>query len=120
MTADGAKRPNRDVIEQGDSFIGHSVIRPQAARLLAGRGVFTDDLRLPRMLHVAFLRSPHAHARIVSLDARAALAIAGVARVVTGDELAGICVRSVCTLAHFQGMKSSMQYPLPRGRATWQ
>ncbi len=120
MTADGAKRPNRDVIEQGDSFIGQSVVRPQAARLLAGRGVFTDDLRLPRMLHVAFLRSPHAHARIVSLDARAALAIAGVARVVTGDELAGICAGWVGTLAHFQGMKSAMQYPLARGRATWQ
>ena len=120
MTADGAKRPNRDVIEQGDSYIGQSVVRPQAARLLAGRGVFTDDLRLPRMLHVAFLRSPHAHARIVSLDARAALAIAGVARVVTGDELAGICAGWVGTLAHFQGMKSAMQYPLARGRATWQ
>jgi carbon-monoxide dehydrogenase large subunit len=120
MTADGAKRPNHDVIEQGDSYIGQSVVRPQAARLLAGRGVFTDDLRLPRMLHVAFLRSPHAHARIVSLDARAALAIAGVARVVTGDELAGICAGWVGTLAHFQGMKSAMQYPLARGRATWQ
>ena len=120
MTADGGKRPNRDVIEQGDSYIGQSVVRPQAARLLAGRGVFTDDLRLPRMLHVAFLRSPHAHARIVSLDARAALAIAGVARVVTGDELAGICAGWVGTLAHFQGMKSAMQYPLARGRATWQ
>jgi len=120
MTAEGAKRPNRDVIDRADSYIGQSVIRPQAARLLAGRGVFTDDLRLPRMLHVAFLRSPHAHARIVSLDARAALAISGVARVVTGDELAGICAGWVGTLAHFQGMKSAMQYPLARGRATWQ
>ena len=39
---------NRDVIDQADSYIGKSVVRPQAARLLAGRGVFTDDLRLPR------------------------------------------------------------------------
>jgi len=107
-------------IPEGESFIGRSIVRPQAARLLAGRGVFTDDLRLPRMLHVAFLRSPHAHARIVSLDARAALALPGVARVVTGDELAGICAGWVGTLAHFQGMKSAMQYPLARGRATWQ
>ncbi|HEU5322378.1 MAG TPA: xanthine dehydrogenase family protein molybdopterin-binding subunit, partial [Methylomirabilota bacterium] len=76
-------------IPEGESYIGKSVVRPQAARLLGGRGVFTDDLRLPRMLHVAFLRSPHAHARIVSLDARAALAIPGVVRVVTGEELAG-------------------------------
>ena len=117
MSAEGAKRPDRNVIEQAESYIGKSVIRPQAARLLAGRGVFTDDVRLPRMLHVAFLRSPHAHARIVSLDARAALALPGVARVVTGDELAGICAGWVGTLAHFQGMKSAMQYPLARGRA---
>ncbi len=110
----------RGRIPEGESFIGLSIIRPQAARLLAGRGVFTDDLRLPRMLHVAFLRSPHAHARIVSLDARAALALPGVARVVTGDELAGVCAGWVGTLAHFQGMKSAMQYPLARGRATWQ
>jgi hypothetical protein len=43
-----------------------------------------------------------------------------VARVVTGDDLAGICAGWVGTLAHFQGMKSAMQYPLARGRATWQ
>ena len=111
---------NRDVIDQADSYIGKSVVRPQAARLLAGRGVFTDDLRLPRMLHVAFLRSPHAHARIVSIDVRAALALPGVVRVVTGAELAGVCAGWVGTLAHFQGMKSAMQHPLARGRATWQ
>ena len=118
--SEGAKRPGREVIEQGDTYIGQSVVRPQAARLLGGRGVFTDDIRLPRMLHVAFLRSPHAHARIVSLDASAALAIPGVVRVVAGDEMAGICAGWVGTLAHFQGMKSARQHPLARGRATWQ
>ncbi|HZJ69609.1 MAG TPA: xanthine dehydrogenase family protein molybdopterin-binding subunit, partial [Planctomycetota bacterium] len=118
--SEGATRPGREVIAQGDTYIGQSVVRPQAARLLGGRGVFTDDIRLPRMLHVAFLRSPHAHARIVSLDASAALAIPGVVRVVAGDEMAGICAGWVGTLAHFQGMKSARQHPLARGRATWQ
>ena len=72
-------------IEKGRSYIGESVVRPQTARLLAGRGVFTDDVTLPRMLHVAFVRSPHAHARIVSIDAAQARAVPGVIAVVTGE-----------------------------------
>ena len=53
-------------------YIGQSVPRPNAVRLLQGRGVFTDDLRFPRLAHVAFFRSPYAHARIKKLDAKAA------------------------------------------------
>ena len=49
-------------------YIGQSVPRPNAARLLQGRGAFTDDLRFPRLAHVAFFRSPYAHARIKKLD----------------------------------------------------
>jgi CO/xanthine dehydrogenase Mo-binding subunit len=107
-------------IERGRSYIGESVVRPQTARLLAGRGVFTDDVTLPRMLHVAFVRSPHAHARIASVDATDARALAGVAAVVTGDEMAPVCSGWVGTLAHFQGMKSAMQRPLAVGKASWQ
>ncbi len=49
-------------------YIGKSVPRANAKRLLQGRGTYTDDLRLPRLAHVAFFRSPHAHARISRLD----------------------------------------------------
>ena len=107
-------------IEQGRSYIGESVVRPQTARLLAGRGVFTDDVTLPRMLHVAFVRSPHAHARIASIDATQARALPGVAAVVTGPEMASVCSGWVGTLAHFQGMKSALQRPLAVGKASWQ
>ena len=107
-------------IEQGRSYIGESVVRPQTARLLAGRGVFTDDVTLPRMLHVAFVRSPHAHARIVSIDATQARGLPGVAAVVTGKEMTGVCTGWVGTLAHFQGMKSAMQRPLAVDKASWQ
>jgi carbon-monoxide dehydrogenase large subunit len=107
-------------IEHGRSYIGESVVRPQTARLLAGRGVFTDDVTLPRMLHVAFVRSPHAHARIVSIDATQARGLPGVAAVVTGKEMAGVCTGWVGTLAHFQGMKSAMQRPLAVDKASWQ
>ncbi|HEY4910708.1 MAG TPA: xanthine dehydrogenase family protein molybdopterin-binding subunit, partial [Methylomirabilota bacterium] len=107
-------------IEHGRSYIGESVVRPQTARLLAGRGAFTDDVTLPRMLHVAFVRSPHAHARIVSIDATQARGLPGVAAVVTGKEMAGVCSGWVGTLAHFQGMKSAMQRPLAGDKASWQ
>ena len=107
-------------IERGRSYIGESVVRPQTARLLAGRGVFTDDVTLPRILHVAFVRSPHAHARIASIDATQARALPGVAAVVTGTEMASVCSGWVGTLAHFQGMKSALQRPLAVGKASWQ
>jgi carbon-monoxide dehydrogenase large subunit len=87
---------------------------------MAGRGVFTDDVKLPRMAHAAFLRSPHAHARIVSIDTGEAKALPGVLAVVTGEELARVCEGWVGTLAHFQGMKSAKQYPLAVQKATWQ
>ena len=107
-------------IEAADDYIGQSVVRPQTARLLAGRGTFTDDVRLPRMTHVAFVRSPHAHARIARIDASAAKALPGVVAVVTGEEMARVCDGWVGTLAHFAGMKSAKQQALAVGRATWQ
>jgi len=107
-------------IDKGRSYIGESVVRPQTTRLLAGRGVFTDDVVLPRMLHVAFVRSPHAHARIASIDVAGARALPGVAAVVTGEDMAPVCSGWVGTLAHFAGMKSALQRPLATGKASWQ
>jgi 2-furoyl-CoA dehydrogenase large subunit len=60
------------------------------ARLVAGRGRFLDDVARPRMLHAAMLRSPHAHARIRSIDAHGALEVPGVAAAVTGTEAAAL------------------------------
>lgn len=73
-----------------DRWVGRPVPVVEDARLVAGRGRFVDDLARPRMLHAAMLRSPHAHARIVSIDASAALARPGVHAVLTGDEVASI------------------------------
>jgi len=66
---------------------GDSPRRVEDARLLAGRGRFVDDLRVPGLLHAAISRSPHAHARIERVDARAALAMPGVVAVLTVAEL---------------------------------
>jgi CO/xanthine dehydrogenase Mo-binding subunit len=67
---------------------GASVKRNEDARLLSGRAQFVDDVKLPGILHAAFVRSPHAHARIVSIDAGAALAREGVVAVYTAADLA--------------------------------
>ena len=50
--------PGLSALDRPNSYIGRSVPRPNAKRLVAGRGTYVDDLRLPRMAHVAFLRSP--------------------------------------------------------------
>ena len=68
--------------------IGHSVKRVEDARFIQGRGQYFDDLTLPGMLHLEFLRSPLAHARITSIDASRAEALPGVVAVVTGELLA--------------------------------
>ncbi len=67
--------------------IGEPVRRNEDARLLTGRALFVDDVRLDGMLHVAFLRSQHAHARLLSVDAAAARSRAGVAAVYTAADL---------------------------------
>ncbi len=103
-----------------NSYIGRSVPRPNLRRLVEGRATYTDDVELPRMVHAAFLRSPHAHARIGAVDASAALRVPGVLRVFTGKDLAEVCDPWVAVLAHLKGMKSAPQHPLPPERATWQ
>jgi carbon-monoxide dehydrogenase large subunit len=106
-------------VDRPNSYIGKSVPRPNAAKLVEGRGQYVDDLLLPRLLHVAFVRSPHAHAKIGNLDASAALRLPGVRRLFTGSELAQHCEPWVAVLAHLKGMKSAPQLPLPLERATW-
>lgn len=69
-------------------WVGTGVRRKQDNRLLTGRGKFTDDIDLPGQLYCMILRSPYAHAKIVSVDASAALALEGVVAVLTGAEAA--------------------------------
>jgi len=103
-----------------NSYIGRSVPRPNTRRLTEGRGAFTDDVMLPRMTHVAFLRSPHAHAEIKSVDVSAAEKSPGVIRVVAGEEMARHCTPWVGVLTHLKGLKSAPQYALAVGRVRWQ
>lgn len=99
--------------------VGRPLPRPNAKRLVAGRGNYVTDMKLPRMLHAAFVRSPFAHARILRIDVEAARVAPGVALVATGEDLAKLCTPWVGTLDHFKGMKSEPQLPLPLDRVTW-
>ncbi|MDB5598625.1 MAG: Carbon monoxide dehydrogenase [Xanthobacteraceae bacterium] len=100
--------------------IGRSVPRPRADRLLAGQGRFTDDISLPRMVHAAFLRSPHPHARIRSIDVAAAAQAPGVVRVVTGAEIAAQCKPYAGLHQLFSGMRVPDQVPMAVDVARWQ
>src|SRR2546423_1832172 len=101
-------------------YIGRSVPRPNAQRLLQGRGTFIDDLRFPRLAHVAFFRSPYAHALIKKLDFSAAKRAEGVIAVLDGRAVAEYCTPWVAVLAHLKGMKSPPQHAIAIERACWQ
>ncbi len=69
------------------SIIGKRIKRNEDPNLLTGRALFVDDVELPGMLHAAFVRSPHAHARIHVIDSSAARQMPGVAAVFTSSDL---------------------------------
>lgn len=72
-------------------FVGKQVSRIEDPALVSGTVEFIDNLSLPGMLHCAILRSPHPHARIVKIDASAAMAMDGVAAVLTGEDVGRWC-----------------------------
>ena len=71
--------------------IGARIPRRELKRLLTGHGRYVDDIKLPRMLHACFVRSPHPHAKLVSLDIAKARQAAGVAAVFTASEINPKC-----------------------------
>src|SRR5215468_1238250 len=112
--------PALSALDRPNSYIGRSVPRPNLDRLAQGRAQYVSDLTLPRMAHVAFVRSPHAHARIVGIDADAAKKAPGVIAVVTGAELAKVITPWIGVLTHLKGIKSAPQHAIAVDRACWQ
>jgi len=107
-------------LDRPNSYIGRAVPRPNLARLTQGRAQYVSDVVLPRMAHVAFLRSPYAHARIVKLDKSKAETAKGVVAVVTGAEMCKVITPWVGVLSHLKGIKSAPQYAIAVDRACWQ
>src|SRR5258706_3651648 len=108
------------VLDRPNSYIGKVVPRPNLERLMQGRGLYVSDMELPRMAHVVFLRSPHAHARIVAIDTTAAKSMPGVIAVVTGEDLAHIITPCVGVLSHLKGLQSAPQHAIAVARVCWQ
>jgi carbon-monoxide dehydrogenase large subunit len=92
-------------------YTGQPLKRCEDPKLLTGSGSFVDDVQLPDMLHAAILRSPHAHARLRSLDVSAARAMAGVVAVLTGADIAGV-VGDVPTRAMVGGWEVDTLQPV--------
>ena len=97
-------------------YAGTRVRRVEDARLLTGAGTYVDDVTRPGMLHACFARSPHPRARIVSVDASAALALPGVAAVFVAKDLNGDVVESWHSIAG-KDVPDTPRPPLAEGEA---
>src|SRR3954447_23573026 len=97
--------------------IGARLPRQELQRLLSGRGRYIDDIKLPRMLHACFVRSPHPHAKIVSINTEAAKSAQGVAAVLTAADINPRCEPFVGVALHRPGHRSAPQSLLAADRA---
>jgi carbon-monoxide dehydrogenase large subunit len=93
---------------------GRPVLRTEDAALLTGKGRFVDDVSLPGQAHLAFLRSPYAHARIRSIEVSAARKLPGVLAVVTGRDLVAAGVKPMALRTAFQRPGGSPASAPPR------
>ena len=109
-----------DKSRSSQKAIGASIPRSELTRLMSGKGRYVDDIKLPRMLHLAYVRSPHPHARIISIRIDEALGAPGVEAVLTGDDLNPMCKPLVGVALHRPGHRSPPQSLLATERAVWQ
>ena len=101
------------------TYIGAPVRRAEDIRFLTGRATFIDDVKLPGMLHAAVLRSLHAHARILAVDAADALKLPGVACVLTFADLP-LGVKPIpLRMYALEGLDRFLQYPLARNKVAY-
>ncbi|MGH7881110.1 MAG: xanthine dehydrogenase family protein molybdopterin-binding subunit, partial [Candidatus Binataceae bacterium] len=96
-------------------IIGARVKRSEDPRLLTGLGTFVDDRQVPRVLHVAFRRSEHSHARIRTIDCSAARAASGVVAVLTADDLAQ-SVKPLLAASRMPDYHATPILPLAQGK----
>ncbi|HVZ36779.1 MAG TPA: hypothetical protein VG963_30345, partial [Polyangiaceae bacterium] len=88
--------------------MGHRMKRKEDPRFIQGKGRYVDDVKLPGMLHMAIVRSPYAHAKILNIDASEALALPGVVAVITGKDL-----KAAGNLHMMPTLMSDTQHVLP-------
>src|SRR5919109_5056756 len=116
MGAPGAEAAERTE-PGGNGFVGRALKRKEDPRLITGRATYVDDMVLPGMLYAAIVRSPEAHARIVSIDTSGAREHPGVHAVFTGEDLADMA--APCPMVFVPPgveIKVPDHWPLARGK----
>jgi aerobic carbon-monoxide dehydrogenase large subunit len=103
-----------------DGLIGVSRPRSTARRLVAGQGSYTDDIVLPGMLHVTFVRSAMAHGRILSIDADEARTMPGVVGLFDGKDIAAVCKPFQVHHAALPHYRNAVQPILAIDEVLWQ
>jgi carbon-monoxide dehydrogenase large subunit len=102
------------------AVMGTRMLRKEDPELLTGEARYVDDLVIPGALHMALVRSPHAHARIVSIDTTAAKAMPGVVDVLTGADLRDEWANPMpCAWPVTDDMKSPAHVPLAVDKACY-
>jgi carbon-monoxide dehydrogenase large subunit len=102
------------------TVIGHRRLRREDPALLTGEAKFTNDLHVPGALHLAVLRSPYAHARIVRVDVAPALEVPGVVAAYTGADVADLWAAPMpCAWPVTADMKNPAHYPLATTKACY-
>jgi aerobic carbon-monoxide dehydrogenase large subunit len=101
------------------TYIGAPIRRREDKRLLTGRATFTDDIKLPQMVHAALLRSPRAHARITAIDTRKARELAGVVAIVTFQDIASMARPIPMRMYQLPGLERFLQYPLAHNKVRY-
>ena len=105
------------------TYLGQSLKRAEDPRLITGQSSFVDDINLPGMLHVAVLRSIHAHALIKSVDTTAASSALGVVAVLTADDIEGVLQHVPTGINVYEGKFDHLEAPehpvLARGKVCY-
>ena len=96
----------------GNRHFGARVVRIEDQRLLSGKGRYVDDIAMPGLLHVAFVRSPEAHARIRGIDLSAARSMPGVVACLTARDLGSAGLAPMPQVLPNPNMRQSLTYHL--------
>src|SRR3954462_8988882 len=106
-----------DIRQGGNGYVGQAIRRKEVPPLIRGRGRYVDDIQLPGTLYAAIVRSPHAHAKILSIDASEAEARSDVHLVLTGEDLKDLAAPLPMAWAPpGVEVKTPEHWPLARGK----
>src|SRR5262249_17393903 len=101
------------------TYVGAPLRRKEDAKLLRGEGCYAADVRLPGLFHAAVVRSWHAHARLLGVDAAAARAVPGVVAVLAATDLPADLLPIPLRLTSYRGLTDALQYPLARDKVRY-